>query len=95
MAGRLYHRPRRAQAKTPAQALPYAQGGSVLFLGPLFVPKAMRPLLIAHRGDSSRAPENTVRAFRQAVDAGADWIETDLQITRDGHVVACHLVDAL
>lgn len=50
----------------------------------------MRPVLIAHRGDSAYAPENTERAFRQAIEKEADWIETDLQLTHDGHVVAFH-----
>lgn len=49
-----------------------------------------RPLVIAHRGDSAHAPENTLRAFERAAGAGADWIETDLQLTRDGEVVAFH-----
>jgi glycerophosphoryl diester phosphodiesterase len=47
------------------------------------------PLVIAHRGASAWAPENTPRAFDLAVEAGADAIETDLWLTRDGHIV-CH-----
>ncbi len=45
---------------------------------------------IAHRGASGHAPENTLAAFRRAVELGARFIETDLQITRDAHVVAMH-----
>jgi glycerophosphoryl diester phosphodiesterase len=48
-----------------------------------------RPLLMAHRGDAVHAPENTFAAFRLALDAGVDLIETDLWITQDG-VVVCH-----
>jgi glycerophosphoryl diester phosphodiesterase len=48
-----------------------------------------RPI-IAHRGFSARAPENTLLAFRMAVEAGADAIELDVQLTADGHVVVCH-----
>ncbi len=45
------------------------------------------PLIIAHRGDLSRAPENTIAAFRQAISAGADGIELDVRLTRDGELV--------
>jgi len=45
---------------------------------------------IAHRGASGHAPENTMAAFRRAVELGARFIETDLQITRDARVVAIH-----
>lgn len=48
-----------------------------------------RPLLIAHRGAARHAPENTLAAFRLAIAAGADAIETDLWQTRDGAWV-CH-----
>jgi glycerophosphoryl diester phosphodiesterase len=45
---------------------------------------------IAHRGASGHAPENTMAAFRRAVELGAGFIETDLQITRDAQVIAIH-----
>jgi len=47
-------------------------------------------LNIAHRGASGRFPENTVIAFRAAIDAGADMCELDVQSTRDGVVVVMH-----
>ena len=47
-------------------------------------------LLIAHRGASGHAPENTVAAFKKAVTLGATFIETDLQLTRDARLVAIH-----
>jgi len=47
-------------------------------------------LLIAHRGASGHAPENTLAAFRKAVTLGASFIETDLQLTRDARLVAIH-----
>jgi len=47
-------------------------------------------LNMAHRGDSSRAPENTLAAFEAGVEAGASAIELDLRCTADGHVVAMH-----
>jgi len=49
-----------------------------------------RPLVIAHRGFSHVAPENTLSAFRAAHDIGADGIETDVQLTRDGKMVMHH-----
>jgi len=45
---------------------------------------------IAHRGASGHAPENTMAAFRRAVELGATFIETDLQLSRDARVVAIH-----
>jgi len=48
------------------------------------------PWVIAHRGASGHAPENTISAFERAVQLGAGFIETDLQLTRDGRFVAFH-----
>src|ERR1700675_3561799 len=47
-------------------------------------------LVIAHRGASGHAPENTLAAFRKAVALGASFIETDLQLSRDARFVAIH-----
>jgi glycerophosphoryl diester phosphodiesterase len=47
-------------------------------------------LKIAHRGASAHAPENTLASFRLAVEMGANFIETDLQLTRDAKIVAMH-----
>ena len=49
-----------------------------------------KPWVIAHRGASGYAPENTMAAFRRAVEMGASFIETDLQLTRDSKLVAFH-----
>ncbi|MBV4428175.1 glycerophosphodiester phosphodiesterase [Clostridium tyrobutyricum] len=49
-----------------------------------------RTLNIAHRGFSGKYPENTMMAFRKAVEVGADGIETDLHMTSDGIIVICH-----
>jgi glycerophosphoryl diester phosphodiesterase len=51
---------------------------------------AKRPWLVAHRGASAYAPENTVPAFRLAADQGADFVEFDLQMTKDRQVVCLH-----
>jgi glycerophosphoryl diester phosphodiesterase len=47
-------------------------------------------LVIAHRGASGHAPENTLAAFRKALAMGATFIETDLQLSRDARFVAIH-----
>ncbi len=49
-----------------------------------------RPLVLAHRGASRRAPENTVEAFRVARELGADGVELDVRRTRDGVLVLSH-----
>ena len=48
------------------------------------------PANFAHRGASARAPENTMEAFRLAVEAGAGGLELDVHMTRDGQVVVIH-----
>jgi glycerophosphoryl diester phosphodiesterase len=48
------------------------------------------PLVIAHRGMSAHAPENTFAAFQMAIDAGADGIEFDVQLAKDGVPVVIH-----
>lgn len=45
---------------------------------------------IAHRGYSGLYPENTILAFRKAIEVGCDGIETDVQMTKDGELVLCH-----
>src|SRR5688572_26510626 len=51
-------------------------------------PHALR--LYAHRGASAELPENTMAAFRRALELGADALETDVHMTRDGHVMVSH-----
>ena len=47
-------------------------------------------VIMAHRGSSKAAPENTMAAFRKAIEERADWIELDVQETADGEVVVLH-----
>ena len=49
-----------------------------------------KKLLIAHRGASSYAPEHTIESYQLALKQGADFIEQDLQITRDGQLICMH-----
>lgn len=48
------------------------------------------PLVIGHRGDSANAPENTLAAFDLALSKGADGVEFDVRLTRDGIPVVIH-----
>ena len=47
-------------------------------------------LIIAHRGASGLLPEHTLEAYSLAIDQGADFIEPDLVITKDGILIARH-----
>lgn len=66
--------------------------------GTLFVPALDQappgprrtPWLVAHRGASAYAPENTVPAFRLAAEQGSTYVEFDLQLTRDRQIVCLH-----
>ena len=51
------------------------------------------PQIVAHRGASHDAPENTLAAFRLGFEQGADAIEGDFRMTRDGVIIAMHDVD--
>lgn len=52
-----------------------------------------KPLIIAHRGASAAAPENTLAAFRKAIEDGAEGIEFDVRLTSDGEAVVFHDAD--
>lgn len=56
----------------------------------LALPGRPRPYVMAHRGDRTRFPENSVPAFQKAWEAGADLVETDVRLTRDGVPVCLH-----
>jgi glycerophosphoryl diester phosphodiesterase len=47
-------------------------------------------LVVAHRGASAIAPENTIEAFEKAIEVGADMVEFDVRVTTDGVLVAFH-----
>ena len=55
-----------------------------------FMTLGERPRVIAHRGFSGNAPENTLVAIEQAIELGADMVEVDVGLTSDGHVVLLH-----
>lgn len=49
-----------------------------------------RPLVFAHRGGADALPEHTLGAYLRALDEGADGVECDVRLTRDGHLVCVH-----
>jgi glycerophosphoryl diester phosphodiesterase len=49
-----------------------------------------RPLVVAHRGASSTVAEHTLAAYVTAIESGADALECDVRLTRDGHLVCVH-----
>ncbi|MGG1552242.1 glycerophosphodiester phosphodiesterase [Paenibacillus ferrarius] len=49
-----------------------------------------KPLIIGHRGAAGEAPENTLASFALAVEQGAEGIELDIHISKDGEIVVCH-----
>ncbi|MFC0673665.1 glycerophosphodiester phosphodiesterase [Brachybacterium hainanense] len=51
---------------------------------------AARPRIVGHRGAAALAPENTLASFRRAVADGAQLLECDVHLSRDGHVVIMH-----
>lgn len=53
-------------------------------------PLAPKPLVFAHRGASAELPEHTLAAYSRALADGADGLECDVRLTRDGHLVCVH-----
>jgi len=62
-------------------------GVTPAFAMPMLAPKA---LVFAHRGASALRPEHTLGSYAKAIEDGADFVEPDLVMTKDGHMVARH-----
>ena len=65
----------------------------VLYYGLYFTLREQRtanPQVIAHRGGRANKPENTLAAFRNSTELGVDWLEFDVQRTKDGVLVVIH-----
>jgi glycerophosphoryl diester phosphodiesterase len=58
--------------------------------GPVRRTPPTRPLVFAHRGSSVAEPEHTLAAYLRAIEEGADGVECDVRLTRDGHLVCVH-----
>jgi glycerophosphoryl diester phosphodiesterase len=91
--GRLIRMPRSVIAGAAAVAILAVIGVALLtFLRT----RANQPVLvIAHRGASAAAPENSLAAFRLAVEEGADFVELDVQESADGEVLVIHDKDLM
>jgi glycerophosphoryl diester phosphodiesterase len=59
-------------------------------LGPWLRKAGARPLVLGHRGARHAAPENTMKAFELALAEGADGVELDVRLDRDGRVIVLH-----
>jgi len=80
-----------ASSRQPSAAPPPAASDEIITIHrepPLKHPKL--PLVIAHRGDSASAPENTLTALKAAVASGAHGVEFDVHMTRDDQPVVIH-----
>jgi glycerophosphoryl diester phosphodiesterase len=81
-------------ARAVAAATTTALLGTTAFLFPAPDVRAdddgERPTVIAHRGASAYAPENTLAAIDKAAELGIDWVENDVQRTKDGELVVLH-----
>lgn len=81
------------QEQTLAQSTVQAQGTTQQEPAPAqngAVQEPWLPMVVAHRGYSSVFPENTLAAFAGALDIGVDYIELDVQMTKDGQIVVFH-----
>jgi glycerophosphoryl diester phosphodiesterase len=63
---------------------------TVVFLSVAQAPVGSRKQSIAHRGASAYAPEHTIAAYTRAIEQGADFVEQDLAVTKDGILVCIH-----
>jgi len=67
-----------------------AMAAPIFVLAILVFAQSGKKILVAHRGASAYAPEHTIEAYRLAIEQGADFVEQDLQITKDGALVCLH-----
>lgn len=68
--------------------------GAVVMTGPAasdsLAPRENKPLVIGHRGSHGYLPAHTLEGYALAIELGADYVEPDLVMTRDGHLIARH-----
>lgn len=67
-----------------------AQNKADMLIRQLHNPKDKNVMVAAHRGDWRNEPENSLQAYKQAIEMGVDVIEIDLNITKDGVIVIMH-----
>ncbi|MEV6211412.1 glycerophosphodiester phosphodiesterase [Kitasatospora sp. NPDC051914] len=83
-------RPAAPPAAFPPPALDATAAGVLAAAVPPVGLRCPSLAVVGHRGAPRAAAENTMAAFRAALDGGADWLETDVQTTRDGVPVLMH-----
>lgn len=49
-----------------------------------------KPVIVAHRGGANMGIENSLSCMQKGIDAGADWLETDVHLSKDGVLIVCH-----
>lgn len=81
--------PRRARPAVKIRPIARHHGG-VRRRHPAARSAPARPTVVAHRGASARAPEHTLAAYALALESGADGLECDVRLSRDGHLVCVH-----
>jgi len=79
-----------APVAAPDREMALADAEVITILREPAPPRPKHPVIIAHRGDSAAAPENTLAAFRSALAHGAQAMEFDIHLTRDGQAVVIH-----
>jgi glycerophosphoryl diester phosphodiesterase len=79
-----------AQVRPLALALFTVLAQQAAHAAPLNTLNGQAPLVVAHRGASGYLPEHTLAGYELAIKMGADYIEPDLQLTKDGYLVAMH-----
>ncbi len=94
---RFRYLPWRVSGKLGVGAGAVAVLGAIGFAALMFLAtRVNRPaVVIAHRGASAYAPENTLAAFRQAAEMGTDFVELDVQESSDGQVIVVHDSDLM
>ncbi len=103
------HRVLTGRAQCPSQRAEAHAAGKLLFAELLLLlvaglqliwlwpdaPSETKPQIVAHRGSSLAAPENSMSAIQLAIEQGSDWIELDVRATRDQQLVLLHDRDLL
>jgi glycerophosphoryl diester phosphodiesterase len=84
-----------AFARIGIAAIVLLAGAGVVLLAVVVAGRNQPVVVIAHRGSSESAPENTLAAFRLAVEQRADFVELDVQESLDGEVIVMHDADLM
>src|SRR4026207_847610 len=80
--------PTRSRSRERSKPNSLLKGNAVMSTNPWL--RDDRPLSVAHRGHSIAYPENTLEAYRKAIELGVEMIECDVNITSDGTLVMMH-----